>query len=118
MKKELICIECPNGCVLSLVIKDGKVFSVEGNQCDKGEVYAESEIENPVRILTTTIVSEGLSVLMIPVKTGEPIAKNRLLEAMEEIRKIKIKKPIEVGEVVVKDFMGLEVDLIATRSVD
>ncbi|HBG60615.1 MAG: hypothetical protein A2Y03_00895 [Omnitrophica WOR_2 bacterium GWF2_38_59] len=117
MKKEIICIECPNGCVLSLEIKDGEIVNLEGNKCDKGKVYAVSEIENPVRVLTTTVMSEGLSVLMVPVKTREPIPKSELLNAMEKIRKIKVKRSVEAGEVIVRNFMGLGVDLVATRSV-
>ncbi|MBU0468701.1 MAG: DUF1667 domain-containing protein [Candidatus Omnitrophica bacterium] len=117
MKKEIICIECPNGCVLALEIKDGKIVQVEGNKCDKGVVYAESEIENPLRVLTTSVMSEGLSVLMVPVKTREPIPKDLMLKAMENIKKIKVKKSVEVGDVIVKDLMGLGVDLVATRSV-
>lgn len=117
MKKQIICIECPNGCVLDVEVKDGQMINVEGNKCDKGAVYAECEIEDPVRVLTASVMSEGLAVLMVPVKTKGSIPRDKLLDAMEEIKKIKIKKPVEVGEVIVGDFMGLGVDLVATRSV-
>jgi len=116
MTKKLICIECPNGCVLSVESDGNKIISVEGNNCEKGETYAQSEIENPVRILTSTVLAEGLSLKMIPVRTDGPIPKEKLLEAMKEIRKIKIRKAVHSGDIIVKNLLDLEVNLVSTRS--
>ena len=51
MIKKLICIEYPVGCLLSANIKDSMVIKVSGHKCPKGEEYAQSEIENPVRMV-------------------------------------------------------------------
>jgi CxxC motif-containing protein len=112
-KKELICIECPTGCQLSVDIDGGKLAAVSGNKCPKGQEYAVSEIEDPRRILTSAVLCEGLDVRMLPVRTDKPIPKARLTEAMEAIKKIRIKRAMKAGEVVAADFFGAS--LIATR---
>lgn len=116
MIKDLICIECPKGCVLSVDIENCRVVKVMGNQCPKGEEYAVSEIEDPRRILTTTVLTENLSLKMLPVRTDGPIPKNRIFEAINEIRKIKVNKTFHTGDVVIKNLLGMGVNLIATRN--
>ncbi|MFH1847010.1 MAG: DUF1667 domain-containing protein [Candidatus Omnitrophota bacterium] len=117
MEKKLICIECPEGCELKVDIEDVRVLKVQGNQCPKGEKYAISEIQNPLRILTSTVCAKGLSLKLVPVRTDNPIPKNRIMDAMRKIRKTSINKPINVGDVLIENFLDLGVNLIATRSV-
>jgi len=112
-KKELICIECPTGCPLSVDIDGGKMAAVSGNKCPKGQEYAVSEIEDPRRILTSAVLCEGLDVRMLPVRTDKPIPKARLMEAMEAIKAIRVKTPLKVGDIIAADFFGAS--LIATR---
>lgn len=114
----LICIECPKGCGLSVDIENYRVINVTGNTCPKGKDYAISEIENPIRILTSTILAEGLALKMIPIRTDSPIPKTKILEAMKEIKKIRINKPVSTGEIIVKNFLGLGVNLISTRQIE
>ncbi len=118
MYKNLICIECPKGCGLSVGIENCRVVKVAGNLCPKGKEYAISEIENPARILTSTVLSEGLALKMIPVRTAAPIPKAKILEAMKGIKRIKINKPVSTGEIIVKNFLGLGVSLISTRQIE
>ena len=115
MIKKIICIECPKSCVLSADIENCRLVSVSGNECLKGEKYAVSETENPTRILTSTILAEGLSLKMLPVKTDKPMPKVSIKAAIREIRKIRINKPINIGDIIVRNFLGLQVNLIATR---
>lgn len=117
MVKKITCIECPRGCTLSIDIENCRVVKVAGNECPKGEKYAISEAENPMRILTSTILTEGLSLKMAPVRTDGPIPKSRIMASMGEIKKIGLKSPAHAGDVLVKDFMGLGVNLIITRQV-
>jgi CxxC motif-containing protein len=118
MNKNLICIECPKGCGLSLDIENCRIVNVTGNACPKGKEYAISEIEHPSRILTSTALAEGLALRMIPVRTDSAIPKAKILEAMEEIKKIRINKPVSIGEIIVKDFLGLGVNLVSTRQIE
>lgn len=115
MIKKLTCIECPKGCQLTIEADGSHVIRVTGNQCEKGIAYAQQEIEDPRRILTSTILTKGLSVKMLPVRTSAPISKMKLMEAMAEIKKLRIDRPVKVDQVIVKNLLGLGVDLIATR---
>lgn len=118
MKKKMVCISCPVGCVLEAEIENGHIFKLSGNKCEKGLAYAKQEVENPSRILTSTIVAEGLNLKMLPVRTSQPIPKTKLFVAMEAIKKITINKPVKVGEVIAENFMNLGINLIATRKAD
>lgn len=115
MIKRLTCIECPKGCALSVDVENCRIVKTSGSECPKGEKYAVSEIENPMRILTSTVLTEGLPLKMIPVRTDKPMPKARIMDAMDQIKKIRLNNPIPAGEPVVKNFMHLGVDLIATR---
>jgi CxxC motif-containing protein len=115
MTKKIRCIECPKGCSLSVDIENGKVVSITGYECPKGKKHAISEIENPVRILTSTVLSQGLELKMIPVRTDRPIPKAALKKAMKEIKQIRINQPVRVGTVIVENFLNLGINLIATR---
>jgi len=117
MFKKIICIECPNGCNLSISIENDKVVYVEGNKCERGVTYAHHEIECPMRSLTSSVMTRGLDLKMVPVKTDRPIPKEKLMEAMDEIKRICLDHPVAMGDVIQGNILGLGVDLIATRSV-
>jgi CxxC motif-containing protein len=114
MIKKMVCIECPNGCVLT-VNTDSKPIMVTGNKCPKGIEYAISEIESPERMLTSSVLTEGLTLKMVPVRTDRPIPKKDLFRAMEEIKKIRLRKTVAVGDIVIKDILGSGANLIVTR---
>lgn len=117
MIKQMTCIECPQGCVLSVDVENGVIKSVQGAKCPKGKVYAASEVENPVRILTATVLAEGLGLKLVPVRTDKPIPKKDIFRAVGEIRKMRIAKPLKAGDVLTEDLLGLGVKLVATREV-
>jgi len=114
--RKITCIECPIGCRLAVDVEGSRVIKVTGNKCPKGEPYAVSEIENPARILTSAVLCQGLDLKMLPVRTDKPMPKSKILEAMKEIKKIRVGKPLGAGDIVVKNFMGMGVKLIAARS--
>ena len=116
--RKLTCIECPKGCRLTIDIENSRMIRVSGNECPKGETYAISEIENPCRILTSTVLGQGMALKMIPVRTNKPIPKSRVFDAMTEIKKIRVNNPLNVGDVIVRNFLGLDVNLIATRGAE
>ena len=59
MEKELICVNCPVGCRLTVTIENDTVTEVTGNSCPRGKAYAETECIRPERILTTTVRLAG-----------------------------------------------------------
>jgi len=117
MKKKMTCIACPQGCQLEVEVEGGYVVSVAGAKCKKGEPYARQEIENPQRILTTTVLTQGLEMKTAPVRTSAPIPRDKLFPAMREIEKVRLKRKAKVGDVVIKDLLGTGADLMTTREV-
>jgi CxxC motif-containing protein len=115
MKKKIICIECPAGCGLVVEIENCRVTGVSGNTCPRGETYAVQEIENPCRILTSTVLAAGLPLTMVPVRTDKPIPKAKIREALQEIRRIRVRTHTSSGEVIKRDFVSPGVNLITTR---
>mgnify|MGYP006313546131 CR=1 FL=1 len=116
MKRELTCIVCPIGCSLVAEIEDGKVTSVTGNTCKRGDAYARDELTNPVRSLTTTVKLEGGALPVVPVKSSKPVPKDKMFECMKVINSASIKAPVKIGDVVIKDILGSGADIVVTNN--
>ena len=113
MKHDLICIICPKGCPLTVETdENGKVLSVSGNTCKRGETYAHTEISNPLRTVTSTVLCDDGNV--IAVKTDAPIRKSDMFKCMEEINKIIAKSPVSVGDILKENVCGA--NIIATAN--
>ena len=52
------------------------------------------------------------------VRTNAPIPKELLFAGMEEIKKITVKAPVAVGDVLVENFLGTGVNLVAAGSIE
>jgi CxxC motif-containing protein len=68
-----------------------------------------------MRTLTTSVLTKGLELKMLPVRTNKPIPKEKLLSAMEAVKRITLTSPVKTGSVVAENFLGLGVDLVAAR---
>jgi Uncharacterized protein with conserved CXXC pairs len=117
--KNITCTVCPIGCRLAVRIDDsGNITAIEGNTCKRGEKYATSEILNPVRTLTSTVKIDGKhDEKLLPVRTNLPIPKGKMFEAMVLIKNTKIDLPIQVGDVIIKDFIAEGINLIACKNI-
>lgn len=111
--KELICIICPRGCHLTV----DDQLNVSGNTCPRGAVYAKQELTHPTRTLTSTVRVVSELEAMLPVKSNKPLPKEKIFEAMEVINKTCVKAPIKLGDVVIKNIFGLDVDIVATKNI-
>lgn len=114
-EREMICIVCPIGCHLKIDIM-GDSIKVHGNKCPKGDKYAHDEMTNPIRSLSTTVKIENAKLRRLPVKSEKEIPKSLIFTAMDEINKVSVKAPIEIGAVVLENVAGSGVDIVASRS--
>jgi len=112
---ELICIECPRGCNIKVILNDNKIEKIEGNLCPKGKKYAESEVTAPVRVVTSTIRLKTGE--MLSVKTNKPIPKEKIFNVMKIINSIVIEKPVKIGDIIFSKIIG-DANLVATKSVE
>jgi len=115
-ENKFICIMCPLGCEVTVRSDAARnITEVLGNACKKGEAYAREEFSAPKRMLTTTVGVEGGYMGRLPVRTTGFIAKDMQIDCAKEISKVKISKLVKAGDIIIKDLMGLGVDVIATK---
>ena len=113
--KTITCTVCPKGCEVTVVLDDkGKVVSVKGNSCSKGEKYAVHELVNPHRVLTSTVRMQDGKKPVVAVKTNKAIPLNKMMKCMEEVNSFRAKVPVRCGDVFIKDIGGTGADLVAT----
>lgn len=110
--KELTCIVCPVGCRARVYVEGGRAVRWEQLECKAGEEYVKREVERPLRDFFTVVRVKGGGVL--PVRSTGPIPKEKLKEAVRELAAIEVEGPVRMGEVIVKNLLGLGVDVVAT----
>lgn len=111
--KELICINCPLGCRLSVDDSNVNDIKVTGNTCLRGVKYAVSEVTAPKRMVTSSVPVTGSSVSRVSVKTNNPIPKEKIFAVLKIIKTVKATAPVEIGDVLYKNICD-SVDLVAT----
>jgi CxxC motif-containing protein len=112
----LTCLLCPAGCELS-VREEGGRLAVEGQACEKGAAFAESEIRRPLRNLATSVPVRGTESRMVSVRLSRPVPRDRIFPILEEISRIRPEAPLRRGQVLIADVLGTGADVIATRTV-
>ncbi|HEY8499648.1 MAG TPA: DUF1667 domain-containing protein [Clostridia bacterium] len=115
--KNLICINCPIGCMLEVTLDGDTINSIRGYQCKRGFEYARAECTNPVRTVTSTVKVKNGNLSVAPVKTEKPIPKRLILDCMKEINRCCVQAPVKTGDVIVENLLGTGVNIVATGSV-
>ncbi|MFX1329277.1 MAG: DUF1667 domain-containing protein [Promethearchaeota archaeon] len=113
--KDIRCIVCPTGCLVHVENINGELI-IEGHSCKRGEEYAKEEFIAPKRILTTTMQVENGFLPLVPVRSDKPLPKDRLKETLEEIARVRTKAPIKMGDILLENVLGLDVNIIASRN--
>ena len=96
----------------------GDEIQVNGNACPRGHTYAVNELTNPLRTLTTTIEIESETQKRLPVISSVPLPKGKIMDAMKQLKEIKVKAPVQMGDPVYKNILNLGIDILASRSVE
>lgn len=109
---ELVCIVCPRGCTLRAE-RDGDSIRVTGNSCKRGEDFARTELTAPMRTLCTTVHTVFPEVPVLPVHLSGEIPKEQIFPVMEAINAVTLEKHVPMGGVILKDVLGLGVDVVA-----
>ena len=118
------CTTCPSECLLTVEVErdaDGvvaEVRSATGNRCPRGDKFAHQELTCPMRVLTTTVAVSGGDEALLPVRTAEAIPLELHVQAMDLIRGLVVNAPIRMGDVVLEDLLGTNIDLAASMDID
>lgn len=112
-ERDLICIMCPNGCHLHV----DKDLNVTGNKCPRGVAYAKQEVTHPTRVVTSTVRINSKELRVCPVKTKDPIPKEKIFDIMAAIDQVHLKTPVHIGDVIIHDVCGTGIDVVATREI-
>lgn len=112
--KEFTCIVCPKGC---------RIFADEENRlsgagCERGIAYVAAEMENPTRMITSTVRLSGSDLPRLPVKTSAPIPKRMMQRAVSLLNDVDVSAPMKRGAVILKNILDTGVDFIATKSAE
>lgn len=117
MLKEFTCIVCPNGCEIQAEIEDGKIQSITGATCKRGEEYVSQELYAPKRTIASSVVVTDGELPLASVRTTTAIPKEMIFDVMAEIKKVAVTAPVTTGQVVIADVLGTGSDVVITKDV-
>lgn len=115
MIKKFVCIQCPRGCSLEV---NTDTMEVTGNSCPRGKTYGINEATHPVRTITSTVKVKGGRIARLSCKTDGQVPKELMTNVMDEINKVEVEAPVEIGTVLIKDVLSTGVNVIATKTVE
>lgn len=118
MKRTFTCIVCPNGCEVEAEYEGTRVLSVTGNLCPKGRTYVTQELVDPRRTIATSVRVTGGDLPLASVRLTNAIPKDRIFDAMAEINRQTLSAPVRIGDVVIKNILGLDSDVIVTKNIE
>jgi CxxC motif-containing protein len=114
--EKIICITCPKGCTLE-VTKEGNTIVAIQPGCKRGHEYAHNEMVDPRRMVASTVNVEGGLHPLLPVYTSAAFPKPRIPELLSELRKIHVKAPVKMEQVILENALGTGINIIASRDV-
>lgn len=103
----ITCIFCPKGC--SLTVSDE---GVTGNGCEKGLAFAEAELTDPLRVLTTTVRIKGRRELL-PVRSDGYVFLRQMRQLVSQLRDVEIEAPVKQGDVIAGPLGDTKIQMIA-----
>jgi CxxC motif-containing protein len=119
IKRKMRCIICPEGC--SLIVEydknTGGSMVIEGHKCKRGIKFAEDEIKNPLRTLTTTVRISSKKAARLAVRSNIPVGRDKMLQIIKIVRQIEIKAPVNMGDIIIHDVLGTGADIISCSSI-
>jgi CxxC motif-containing protein len=114
-KLNLICITCPMGCALEVTREGQTITKVEGHACKRGLEYAQAELTDPRRMVTSTVTVHGGVHPLLPVYTAAPIPKPLIFDLLCALRDVELQAPASAGQVVLANALNTGIDVLASR---
>ncbi len=112
------CINCPMGCTIRVEVEDDEIASISGHDCKAGEEYVKAELENPTRVLTSTVKVKNGVLPRVPVKSDGELPKGDILKCVRRLDDVEVEAPVDIHTTVVEDILGTGTDIITTRTLE
>jgi CxxC motif-containing protein len=116
MTKEFICIVCPRGCNVRAEYDGPGNVVITGNGCAKGDAYVREELFAPKRTLTAVVKTGSEKHPVLPVKSDKPVPKELICDFLNAVYSLKIQLPVKTGDILIPNFNGSGINIIATRT--
>ena len=114
---EVTCIICPVGCRAKVTVRGSEV-EVGNVDCPRGKEYVLKEITKPERDFFSIVQVQGGRFPVCPVRSTQPVPKDKILDCAKEMARIVVKAPIHVGDTILDNINDLNIDIIATRDIE
>lgn len=118
MLREFTCIVCPNGCEVTAELDGNKIISITGAACKRGTAYVEQELTCPKRTIASSAAVKNGELPLVSVRLNAAVPKERIMDVMEEIKKLRLEAPVHIGDCVIENVLGLDSDVIVTKNVE
>ena len=82
------------------------------------KVYAEKEVTNPTRIVTSSVRVKGGDRVSVSCKTKSDIPKSKIFDVARALRDVEAQAPVAIGDVLLEDVAGTGVQIVATSHAD
>ena len=112
---EIICVACPKGCALQVKHEGKKPLEIIGAGCQRGKDYAICELQDPRRMVASTVRVEGGLHPLVPVYTRKAFPKPLIPQLAQKLREVEVHAPVKVNQVILENALGTGVDIIASR---
>ena len=112
--QQIICVACPKGCKLDVQRKGGEIL-VSNEGCKRGIEYAIGEINDPRRMVASTVRIKNGRHPLLPVYTAAPFPKGRIKELLAVLRKQEVQAPVKAGQVILADALETGIAILASR---
>jgi CxxC motif-containing protein len=118
-------------------------LAVSGNRCPRGVAYAVEELRSPKRMVTATCRLASAAACAesgsnsgqtahsgrkgepglcdprrVPVRSSVPCPKERVPDLLAAIYARTVQVPVKCGDVVIANWMGTGIDVVASRSLE
>jgi len=117
-EREITCIVCPIGCKILVKFDGKKVDILSGHKCKQGVDYATNEAIDPRRMLTSSVFVKNGEWPLVSVKSSQPVPKDKVFSVLKEIKKTRIKAPVESGQIIIRNVVDIGIDIVATKTVE
>ncbi|MFA7408328.1 MAG: DUF1667 domain-containing protein [Anaerolineaceae bacterium] len=112
---EIICVTCPQGCLLKVKHEGSQVLEVLESGCKRGKEYAISELQDPRRMVASTVKVTGGLHPLVPVYTSTSFPKLLIPDLAKKLREIEVQAPVQINQVVLQNALGTGIDIITSR---